>query len=699
MEMLKMIEKIEKDCYSGRYKEALDEVSEFIDDISEVATQNKDLIPILKTMMMSMENDDSIMIGDCLEYGIKPLIKGQSISTDIFNYNLNQLPDVGEKIYYYASFTDEPVLCVSNSNGKTVRLNSLFSPVEEVKVWVDELKITPKTTVVCLFGIGTGLFAEAVLRKLPAEAVLLIYEPNRDIINYCLKKDDDLEIDEVEKKISNRIRKILCDKRVTLIIESENKASFRYKLGEALNYIEFPGLVIARHNNYDKIFPKSCLKYIREISDYHRKVLTNRNTMELFKESIVLNSIKNLRLYKNVNISDEIGEILPKEIPVIIVSAGPSLDKNIELLKQLKGHCLIFAVDTAIRHLLKRGIIPDLTITIDSKKPASYFCDEQSHFIPCVFDVTANPEIMSKHKGRMFLFNNSNFYLGKLFESLGKTLPMIPNGGSVATAAFALLYVFRQKKIILIGQDLASSNGATHAGGVNDNSGYVQSEVEGYYGDTVTTRSDWLGYLKWFEKSIEAIKEDKIDIRVINATEGGAKIHGAEQMTLQEVIDDCRDSEGNLPIYIFEDELKKLEYCFNEDDNRELLKKHNEAIEKLKEIERKADEALRICKQLLKGIEDGTVSASYIDKEKKKITKIIDWCSNTTVFPLINDYLITDVIDEITRLKFAEGDIKTTEKNGINLMKISFEAIVEAARTVYKKAKNIENEINLTSAG
>ena len=674
-------------------------MNEFINEIAKETSNNTELLPILKTMMMAMENDDSILIGDCLEYGIKPFIKGQSIPSDIFNYDLNQLPDVGEEIFYYASFTDEPVLCIKDADSKTVRLNSLFSPIDEVTIWAENLNINSKTTMVCLFGLGTGLFAEAVLRRLPETAKLLIYEPNRFIIDYCLRKDNNPEDDEAERKISDRIKKILSDKKVTVTVESENKIAFRYKLYEMLNYMEFPGLIIARHNNYDKAFPESCFTFLREISDYHKKVLTNRNTIELFKESIVFNSVKNLKFYKNINISDEIGNILPKEIPAIIVSAGPSLDKNIDLLKQVKGHCLIFAVDTAIRYLLKKDIIPDLTITIDPKKPANYFSDEISHFIPCVFDVTANPEIMGKHKGRIFLFNNSNFYLGRLFESMGKNLPMIPNGGSVATAAFALLHVFRLKKIILIGQDLASSNGITHAGGVNDNSGYVESEVEGYYGGTVTTRSDWLGYLKWFEKSIETINVDKLDIQVINSTEGGAKIHGAEQMSLKEAIDGCRDSEGNLPVYKFEEELKKLDYCFNENDNFELLKRHKEAIEKLKEIEKKADEALQICKQLLKGIETGTVSASYIDKEKKKITKITDWCSGTIVFPLINDYLITDVIDEITRLKFAEGDAKANEMNGINLMKVSFEAIAEAARTVYKKANDVEDERKETSAG
>lgn len=690
MELRDLLVKIENDCYSDRYREAVEEVNVFIEEINR-SNENIKYLPVLKVLLSAMEKGDNVLIGDCLKYGFESILKGYSVSDEVFNENLGVVPDIGEDIYYYASYSEEPVLCKRNPDGNMVRLNSIFSPYNEVDVWVSNLNLKAKTPVVCLFGLGTGLFAEALLKKMPEDSKLIICEPNREILDFCLESGQNDNSEDSEKKVAKRLESIIRDKRTSLLIETEDKLEFRYTLEKKVNYMELSCLTVAKHNNYDQIYPKSCLNYLREINNHRLKIITNKNTVAFFKEYLINNLFENMQYYKHINFCDEIDKILPDDIPAIVVSAGPSLDKNIDLLSQVKGHFLIFAVDTAVRYLLKKNIIPDLTITIDSKKPANYFCDEMSHQIPCIFDVTANPAIVSKHKGRMFLFNNSNFYMCALFEAIGKEFKMIPNGGSVATAAFALLYVLKQKKIILIGQDLASSNGATHAGGVDDKSGYTESLVEGYYGGQVTTRSDWLGYLKWFENAIEAIKGDDESIRIIDATEGGAKIHGAEIMSLQETIDECRDSEGNLPIYDFDQELKKLDYCLSENEYKELLRAHNDSLDKLKEIEIKAEEAIRICDKLILGIEKGTVSASYVDKEKKKISRINDWCSKTKIFSLVNDYLITDVIDEVSRLRFADGNIKETELNGINLLKISFEAIDKAAKTIYTKAKEISD--------
>ncbi len=688
-----LIDKIENNCYSGKYTEALDEVNAFIEVIPNYTIEKPLIYHILKNMMIAMENEDYIMVGDCLEYGIKPLLDGRRESTVFIDENLNVIPDVQEEIFYYATYSDEPTLCIKNIDGYIIRLNSLFSPSNEVEKWIDNINLNPKTPVVCIFGIGTGLFAEALLKRIPENSKLVIYEPDKKVLNYCLESGKKLNCDTAEKRITERLEKIIHDDRVCLIVEEEDKLSFRYKLEEILNYLELQCLTVAKHNSYEKIYSKSYLRFLREINDHRIKMLTNKNTMAFFKEHFVEDLLKNMWAYKRMNICFEIEAILPADIPVIIVSAGPSLENNVELLRQVKGHCLIFAVDTAIRYLLKHDILPDLMITIDSIKPVEYFSDERTWDIPCIFDVTANPKIFKIHKGRKFLFNCSNFYVSALFNTIEKPFFMAVNGGSVATAAFSLLYMFRQKKIIMIGQDLASKNGVTHAGGVNDGSKNKETTVEGYYGDQVTTRSDWLGYLKWFEKAIEKIKEENSlsdsSIRVINATEGGAKIHGAEQMSLQEAIDDCKDIEGKLPDYDFKKEVEKLDYYLDEEEYNKLMFNHNKSIEKLKEIKIKADEAVRICNNLINGIEKGTVSGSFVDKEKKKITKIIEWCSKTTIFPLLNNYLITDVIDDICQLRFSKGDIKTTEKNGIELMKISFEAIIDATQIIYQKAKEI----------
>ena len=684
------LNKIINHCYCDRYNEAAELVQALLDEMGKEEVFNSTNLPILKLMLFAMENEDNILLGDCIEYGLIRNFNNEYIQKDIFDKEIINIPNIEEKIFYYASFCDEPVLCIHNNEGKIIRLNSVFSPINEVENWIDNQTINLKTPVVCLFGIGTGLFAESLLKKMSDNSILLLYEPNREAFDFCIDNGDKPEAEINEKRISERIKRIISDERTVIYIESEDKVGFRYLLEKYVGYMEISSLVVTKHNSYDKIYPKSCLSYYRDINYHRSKTISNKNTTAFFKEHFVESLFRNLWLCRKMNTCEELDSILPDDIPVIIVSAGPSLEKNVNILLQAKGHCLIVAVDTAVRYLVKQNILPDIIITIDSIKPTSYLSDEAIRYVPCIFDITANPEIANKLRGRIFLFNSSDFYIIALFETIGKVFDMNVSGGSVATAAFVLMYSLGQKKIILVGQDLAYANGATHVGEVNDNANLEESLVDGYYGEKVTTRSDWLNYLRWFEKTIEAIKINNQNIRVIDATEGGAKIHGAEIMSLQDAIDDCRDSNGNLPTYCFEEQLNQLDYFLNEQEYKDLMNNHYAAIEKLKEIKIKADEAVYMCKKILERIEKGMASAAYINKEKKKISIINDWCSKTTIFPLLNNYLITDVIDEVSRLRYEDGDIKTTEMNGINLMKLSFEAIAEAAEKIYDKANEIK---------
>lgn len=59
-------------------------------------------------------------------------------------------------------------------------------------------------------------------------------------------------------------------------------------------------------------------------------------------------------------------------------------------------------------------------------------------------------------------------------------------------------------------------------------------EIEDIYGNTTLTTADFKHYLEWFEDKIEELKDT--DKEVIDATEGGAKIHGASLMTLKEAV-------------------------------------------------------------------------------------------------------------------------------------------------------------------
>ena len=685
--IIDQIDKTIKECYSDNQDNAIKEIETLTEMLMVGKSDNSIVILILNKILEAISKKDFVLVGDYINYQLRSAIIDVKSIDQYYDYD-SYVPKIDDKMFFLSTETEEPSLCVKKKNDEVVRLNSIISPVNEVSAWIESLKLRKIESVVCLFGIGTGLFAEEILKRITDDSTLIIYEPDKSIMDFCINSGSCSDSSETERRILQRLKKIVEDKRVVLCIEEENASSFEQTLSLKLEYLRLAGLTIAKHNNYDKLYPKECLKYIHEIDYFRRRMMINKGTISIFKEDTIDNTFNNLKICKHMNLCSDLGKILPQNIPVIIVAAGPSLKKNVDVLREAKGHCLIVAVDRVVNFLLEKDIIPDMTIAIDALKPLDCYKDDRSDDIPGIFDIILSREIVNKHKGRVFLFYCRG-YVKLLLESIGKSVPFEPSsGGSVATAAFAVMRMLGQKKIILVGQDLAYLDGSSHAGGENDDSeNTVRSIVEGINGEDVVTRHDWKNYLEWYERIIKDIKDNDEDVHVIDATEGGAKIHGSEIMTLRKALDCCKNSDGSPIEYDFKKELEKLDCYLDKDECIKLYDMHKKSIEKLKEIRLKADDAIRICNKLIKGIQDEKVTGTYVDKEKKKISKINEMISKSLIFPLLNDYLITDVVDEVTRLRLAEGDIKTVELNGINLMKISFEAISNAADKLYQKAK------------
>ena len=88
----------------------------------------------------------------------------------------------------------------------------------------------------------------------------------------------------------------------------------------------------------------------------------------------------------------DFNRLCPKDIPAFVVASGPSLNKNIEELKRAKGKSLIVAVDSAIPTLLRNDIVPDLFVTLDSKKDIRHTDDERSHTIPCFCELESKAD-------------------------------------------------------------------------------------------------------------------------------------------------------------------------------------------------------------------------------------------------------------------------------------------------------------------
>lgn len=567
-----------------------------------------------------------------------------------------------DKIYTIETREEEKSLVMEfGAEGKNAvfRFNSTAKPTVEAERFAKQFEMLPIKRIAVLFGLGSGIFAKKLLERLSDESLLIIYEPCSAVTDYVKEHFD--------------IAGLLGDERVVLCVEENDRLAFKESLISNVDYYRLESMIVAVHPRYDEAFAESYGRFIGYLNENRERILVNKNTLARFKNTASANVITNLHVLREINLTEELGKILPKDVPVIIVSAGPSLDKNVWLLRELKGHCLILAVDTAVKSLLERDILPDITITVDAEKPKEHYADIRSLEIPIIMDGESNPEIIGKHTGRKILYNCRD-YMKRLLESIGKEVPCdVASGGSVATAAFAICYQLEMKTIILIGQDLAYSGETTHAGGVeskgiNNDIGYTM--VEDIYGGEVRTRSDWTGYLKWFENAITVIKDMKKDISVIDATEGGAKIHGSSIMTLREAADRFCNCD-----YDFSKELKGLSYLLNEQEYNKLTEAAERADRELLAVRERAEGASKLCDELICRA-DAQGAVKGVKTEFERLASDRKFCEAALMYPLINNYAVSDIAEEVGRL-YSMPDAGT-EANKLRQLRLAFDAIVKA---------------------
>lgn len=446
----------------------------------------------------------------------------------------------------------------------TVRLNSNYRPLAETQKWASGLAVAASGAVVLLFGLGNGYCLRSLLGRLNEQAAVLVYEPSKELFQHV---KEHYSLDDV-----------LSDKRVRLIIEGKNDMLLYVFLDQMIHWSNAKKQFFCFHPQYDKLFPEQLAHFEEIIRANNVRVYTNRNTEMHFGQAVAENTANNLRFVPEaVMIQDLIGKF-PQGVPAILVAAGPSLDKNIEELKKAKGRAFIIAVDTAMRALYNHNISPDAVVTIDAKVREEHLKDTNFSDLPLFAKIQSNCKILQIHQAEKILFD-SHPYLNHFYKSIGKKIEDYRAGASVATAAFSICAALGFQRIVLVGQDLAYLGEATHAGGMvgrirgeQDNICYVDAAG----GGKVKTRHDWLQYLRWFERVIQEVKGE---IEVIDATEGGALIHGTVLMPLAKTVE---------------------KYCSGYCDFKEILQKNSRLLTKTqrKQFEKYVEQGIAEAKRL-----------------------------------------------------------------------------------------------------
>jgi|GEM_PF-3185648 len=246
---------------------------------------------------------------------------------------------------------------------------------------------------------------------------------------------------------------------------------------------------------------------------------------------------------------------LAKGYPAIIISRGPSLDKAIDDLKELRAHCVLIAIGGALRHLEKAGIVPDFALFYDARG-----MKEQLHGISLDYlskirfvhspgsecEAFTAPSIQRYH----FWIPYFTTLAGWFEREFHQAQPILSRGGgSVSLLAFQLAVLLGCTEIALIGQDLAFPDNQVYAGGqevmVNDKGmldipasdtlisrPMTMATVMGQQGEALPTLQSYLGFVRQFESMAQDLETS---CHLYNTSLGGAHIAGFELCSLGEL--------------------------------------------------------------------------------------------------------------------------------------------------------------------
>ncbi|EAJ5160322.1 motility associated factor glycosyltransferase family protein [Campylobacter jejuni] len=397
---------------------------------------------------------------------------------------------------------------------------------------------------------------------------------------------------------------------------------------------------------------------------FHEDILgLNKKLAENFKNSIVSHGNDPLDALQGIeqfvyNLPQMITHPSYKELlskrkgisdTAIIVSTGPSLTKQLPLLKKYASKATIFCADSSYPILAKHGIKPDYVCMLERDEiVAECFNNDFGEFDKDILFIVKS--VTHPHTIKYLQKNNRAFILVSTYASFIQYLKLdyfgyFNMGFSVAHMNFLLTIHLKYKNIILIGQDLAyAKDGQTHSQGfihANLHNGDYERDLDRFsttaYGGNGKVQSSeiWTLFRHNFEKDIVNIKMN-YHITTYNCTEGGARIEGTIEKPFLWACKNLLDKDLNKP-------FEKLEPLSLNKQNEFLLKAYYKVYQSIKHCRDFNDNFIKVY-----------------DKIKNSFMSLQDSQKN--------EIFIQEIIQDIDKTKTQIDELYNTQKDLIQIL-------------------------------
>lgn len=509
-----------------------------------------------------------------------------------------------------------------------VLLHSNEDPLRETKsIWHKTVKTNlQEKDIQVVYGMGLGyLFKRAYVS---ANSRILLYEPSLDILRFVFE--------------NVALASEIADERVSIVNEQEDVIEFfekKYLPGDKLEVLFLPEYLNLPENN--------LLEFSNEIYKILKDKNVDQNTIFLHAKDTVKNFISRIDMLdtlKPVNCLEN----KANDKPALVIAAGPSLKKDLELIKKNKDKFVTIAILPVLPVLIEQGIEPDFVTVVDSSNQLfkiENYKDKLSN-INLVMESRTDSDLNSlKTKSKFIYFpfvdTLSEFIINSMPEKNIKPLPAV---ASVSILSYELAKLLGCSKIIFSGLDLALTGNQAYcydyikAIGEENNTLILECSkglfnakttmVKSANGSDVKTREDYLLFIREFAKIIEKNPETEI----INTALDGALVEGMIYAPLSEILEDIKEP-ANFDVDKLIKSLEKISLNDFKQKTIEILEKTKKEFKDFKPI---LTTAVSTLAELLNELQSQNPD---LDKFQKLFNENISTFSQTRNF-LTNNFLL-----------------------------------------------------------
>ncbi|EKE0014203.1 motility associated factor glycosyltransferase family protein [Campylobacter jejuni] len=463
------------------------------------------------------------------------------------------------------------------------------------------LEKTPRYPFICIYGIGNALLIKNLAKHYKH---LFVFESEIELFILALSTID--------------LSEELCSGKIYLVDIEEERVDIQllilFDMKDMFEYLSLYEMFV--NNSFYKQFQQDDWYKANTLCEKNIKVvIRNLNSSLCIGFECYSHLLQNIpSMLESIPFQRILSERKNKFENAIVVSAGPSLAKQLPLLKAYQDKAVIFCADGALSMLEKEGIIPDYVTNLDFTDLAmKFFQNKENKTSLNMLSCATHPSLVHFLDNKSVVLRDDPLYQRFNLNDFG----YIDTGTHVSHFSYTLALALGFKNIIMIGQDLAfDEEGNSHSKGFDFGEKFSGEEnidklkVTAYAGKgEVLTHITWNDYRIKLEY-LFACNEQKA--KFYNATEGGARINFTEELSFKECCEKLLTKEK--PQFELPKSLTK-----NRSDK--LLAKFKEKIQKDQEnAKRFLDDALAL-KQILENIlsKDFILPLEFLEKVYQNI--------------------------------------------------------------------------------